>query len=366
MNLTPKNLDPRTSPILLLLLGAASFVIVIAGMQAASSLLNAFFLSLIIALNVTPLLQLLIRKGLSPKLALLASILLVLGIGISLIAFLGISVSQISHILPSYEPKIDAFKESTTEFLRSKGFETSSILSLEMFQPKQLVGASLGFIKQIGNALGSSLLLLLIVAFMLVESSSFPIKLQKALKPDSILLEQLAQFSVDIRKYMFITAWTGALAAFGDFLILVFLGVDMAALWGVMFFLLSFIPGLGFLLAIIPPFLIALLKYDIGKAFLVFFGCWLIDNIVDKAIKPRFMQEGLDLSILTIILSILFWSFVLGPTGAILSVPLTMMVKKIILESTEDGRIAAILISGGGNDSEIKEEIAPEEELPTV
>ena len=70
------------------------------------------------------------------------------------------------------------------------------------------------------------------------------------------------------------------------------------------------------------------------------------------------MQEGLDLSILAIILSILFWSFVLGPTGAILSVPLTMMVKKIILESTEDGRIAAILISGGCDDSEIKEEIA--------
>jgi hypothetical protein len=189
---------------------------------------------------------------------------------------------------------------------------------------------------------------------MLVESSSFPIKLQKAFKADSVLLGQLNRFSTDIRKYMFITAWTGALAAFGDFLVLVFLGVDMAPLWGVMFFLLSFIPGLGFLLAIIPPFLIALLKYDLGKAFLVFFGCWLIDNIVDKFIKPRYMQEGLDLSVLVIILSVLFWSFVLGPTGAILSVPLTMMVKKIILETSEEGRIAAILISGNENKSELK------------
>lgn len=129
-----------------------------------------------------------------------------------------------------------------------------------------------------------------------------------------------------------------------------------------MFFLLSFIPGLGFLLAIIPPFLIALLKYDLGRAFLVFFFCSLIDNIVDKFIKPRYMQEGLDLSVLTIILSILFWSFVLGPTGAILSVPLTMMVKKIILETSEDGRSLAILISGGENNtSEVKQELDTEE-----
>ena len=170
------------------------------------------------------------KKGLSPKLALLASILLVLGVGIALTAFLAISVSQLTHILPSYEDKIEALKLSVNQFLAEKGFNPSSILSLEMFKPNNLIAASLGFIKQIGNALGSSLLLLLIVAFMLVESSSFPSKLQKAFKSDSMLLGQLNTFSIDIRKYMFITAWTGALAAFGDFLVLVFLGVDLPVL----------------------------------------------------------------------------------------------------------------------------------------
>jgi predicted PurR-regulated permease PerM len=117
-----------------------------------------------------------------------------------------------------------------------------------------------------------------------------------------------------------------------------------------MFFLLSFIPGVGFLLAVIPPVLLALLEHDGLRALLVFVGCLLVDNIVDKAIKPRYMQEGLDLSILVIILSILFWSWVLGPTGAILSVPLTMMVKKLVLESSEETRFIALLMGAGNTE----------------
>ena len=88
---------------------------------------------------------------------------------------------------------------------------------------------------------------------------------------------------------------------------------------------------------------------------MVFFGCFLVDNIVDKGIKPKFMQEGLDLSILVIFLSVIFWSWVLGPTGAILSVPLTMMVKKVVLESFEETKGLAILL-GTGNDTENLEE----------
>ena len=136
---------------------------------------------------------------------------------------------------------------------------------------------------------------------------------------------------------------------------LLLLGIDLAPLWGVMFFLLSFIPGVGFLLAVIPPVLLALLEFDITRAIMVFFGCFLVDNIVDKGIKPKFMQEGLDLSILVIFLSVIFWSWVLGPTGAILSVPLTMMVKKVVLESFEETKGLAILL-GTGNDTENLEE----------
>ena len=130
-----------------------------------------------------------------------------------------------------------------------------------------------------------------------------------------------------------------------------------------MFFLLSFIPGVGFLLAVIPPVLLALLEHDGLRAILTFVGCLLVDNIVDKAIKPRYMQEGLDLSILVIILSILFWSWVLGPTGAILSVPLTMMVKKLVLESSEETRFIALLMGAGNTERVTTSFSASEDEI---
>lgn len=354
--------NTRFSPIFLFLLGAASFVIVVAGMQSASSLLNAFFLSLIIVISVSPLLGWLVRKGLSPKLALLLTILLVLGIGASLMAFLGVSINQLIHILPTYEARISAIKDSLVHFFAAKGINLNNTMGSDVLQPSNLLKGAVVFIQRIGEAIASSLLLLLIVAFMLIESTSFPSKLRRVFEPEGVLLSKLTAFSGDIRKYMMITAWTGALAAFGDFLVLLVLGVDLAPLWGVMFFLLSFIPGVGFLLAVIPPVLLALLEHDGLRALLVFVGCLLVDNIVDKAIKPRYMQEGLDLSILVIILSILFWSWVLGPTGAILSVPLTMMVKKLVLESSEETRFIALLMGAGNTEKVTTNHSASEDE----
>lgn len=338
------------SPFLGLLVGTASFVIVVAGMQAAASIFNAFFLALLIAICVTPLLQWLLRKRLSGGLALLVTILTVLLAGTILIAFLGISLSELIKIVPTYEARIDDLTASLGRFLHGKGIKSEPVFSLDLLQPRQLIKTTILFLKTIGNTLGASLLLLLIVAFMLVESTGFPTKLQQVLKPNSRVLGQLKHFTTDIRTYMAITAGAGTIAAFGDFVVLLLLGVDLAPLWGVMFFLLSFIPGVGFLLAVIPPFLLALLEFDLTRALLVFVGCFLVDNVVDKGIKPKFMQEGLDLSILTIFLSVVFWSWVLGPTGALLSVPLTMMVKKIVLESFEETRSLAILLGTGRQD----------------
>ncbi len=343
----------KSSPIFYLLLGTASFVIVVAGLQAAASILNAFFLSLIIVINVTPLLQWLVRKGIPPKLALVCTILGVIVTGVAFLSFLGISVGQLLHTLPTYEGRMQEIKGATLAFLASKGVNTDAVLQNQALQPEYLVKGAIVFLQRVGEALGSSLLLLFIVAFMLIESTIFPSKLQKVFDPQAIILTKLNIFSQNIRTYMGITAWTGALSAFGDFIILVLLGVDLAPLWGVMFFLLSFIPGIGFIFAVIPPMILALLEYDVSRALWVFFGCWLIDNIVDKAIKPRFMQEGLDLSILMIILSLVFWNWVLGPIGAILSVPLTMMVKKVILESYEETQFLALLMGAGAEEGDI-------------
>ncbi|WP_013321925.1 AI-2E family transporter [Gloeothece verrucosa] len=344
---------PLLSPIFLLLLGGASFVIIVAGMQAAASILNSFFLASLIAIAITPLLHWLIRKRLPGWLALLMTILIVICAGLFLVAFLGISISELIHILPTYEAKIQALKDASKATLAARGIDTSQLLSLEIFSPARIIGTVAGFLRTITEALSTSLLLVFLIAFMLIEASGFSEKIQRNITSSGVLLARFNAFNRDIRNYVFITAWTGALTGVVDFFILLFLGIDLAALWGVLFFLLNFIPAVGFILAVLPPMLLALLEFGIEKALLVFFFCWLIDNIVDKGIKPRYMQQGLDLSPLIIILSVIFWSWVLGGMGAILAVPLTLMVKKVILESSEDTRFLVVLM-GSGNAAEVK------------
>jgi AI-2 transport protein TqsA len=109
-------------------------------------------------------------------------------------------------------------------------------------------------------------------------------------------------------------------------------------LWGVLTFLFSFIPAIGGLLSLMPPAVLALLASGWGKALLVIVGFVVINNVTDIVLKPRLMQKGLDLSILTIFLSLMFWSWVLGPIGAILAIPLTIVVKRLAAELVEAER----------------------------
>jgi predicted PurR-regulated permease PerM len=118
----------------------------------------------------------------------------------------------------------------------------------------------------------------------------------------------------------------------------------------VLTFLLSFIPTIGIFLAMIPPFLLALLEFGLVKALLVVAGFLLIDAVVENVAKPKFLGESLDMAPVVIILSLIFWAAVLGPVGALLAVPLTMAVKQLVLETDEESRWLAELMSAGADD----------------
>jgi predicted PurR-regulated permease PerM len=128
---------------------------------------------------------------------------------------------------------------------------------------------------------------------------------------------------------------TGAITAAGNFVFLLILGVDFAFLWAFLSFLLSFIPNIGFILSFLPPALIALLMLGPWKALIVFIGFWFINAVVENVVRPLFMKESLDISLLTTFLSLLIWGWILGMPGAVLGVPLTMVVMKIYKDMKE-------------------------------
>ncbi len=336
--------------LLQILLGGASFIIIVMGMQVAAPIVNSFFLALIIAITVTPLLHWLIYKGLPKWLALSITILVVVFTGLIFIAFLAVSVAKFSELLPTYEPRLIELEQALISFLASKNIDASEILELEIFSPETFIRAIASLIANLAQALSASLLLVFIVAFMLIEALVFPLKLRRIFHSQSTLLKKFNEFNLSIRSYVWITTCTGSLEATAYLVLLVFFGVKLAVFWSLLFFLLNYIPEIGFFLAVVPPVLLALLQLGGNQALLVFLGCWLIDNIVDKVIKPRFMQQELDLSPLVIILSIIFWGWVLGATGVLIAVPLTLMIKKLVLESSEDTRFLALMLETNQTD----------------
>ena len=336
--------------LLQLLLGGASFIIIVMGMQIAAPIVNSFFLALIIAITVTPLLHWLIYRGVPKWLALSIAILVVVFTGLIFIAFLAVSVAKFSELLPTYEPRLIELEQALISFLASKNIDASEILELEIFSPETFIRAIASLIANLAQALSASLLLVFIVAFMLIEALVFPLKLRRIFHSQSTLLKKFNEFNLSIRSYVWITTCTGSLEAIAYLVLLVFFGVKLAVFWSLLFFLLNYIPEIGFFLAVFPPVLLALLQLGANQALLVFLGCWLIDNIVDKVIKPRFMQQELDLSSLVIILSIIFWGWVLGATGVLIAVPLTLMIKKLVLESSEDTRFLALMLETNQTD----------------
>lgn len=332
------------SPLLQFLLGGASFVIIIRGMQVAASIVNSFLLALIITITVTPLLNWLICRGVTKWLALSLTILVVVLVGSTFIAFLGVSVAKFSELLPTYKPRLIELEQSLNSFLESKNIYLSDIFALEIFSPESFFRAIANLISTLARALSASLLLLLIVVFMLIEAVVFPLKLKRVFNTDSILLKKFAEFNLSLRSYVWITTCTGLMEAIAYLLLMLFFGIKLAVFWSTLFFLLNFIPEVGFFLAVIPPLLLTILQLDASKALLIFLGFYLIDTLADKVIKPHFMHQELDLSPLVIILSIIWWGWVLGATGVLVAVPLTLMIKKLVLESSENTRVLAMML----------------------
>ncbi len=132
----------------------------------------------------------------------------------------------------------------------------------------------------------------------------------------------------DVRTYVGATALTGLVTAVLNTILLLILGVDFALTWGVLSFLFGFVPNIGFILSLAPPALLALVQFSWQRAVAVVIGYFVINFVAENVLKPRLIRSGIDMSLLEIFISLIFWNFVLGPIGAILSVPLTAVVKK--------------------------------------
>jgi predicted PurR-regulated permease PerM len=257
------------------------------------------------------------------------------------------SLLQLQGKLPGYQPRIEAIQEMIRAKLSNLPFETRGLFTSEILQPGSIVGYGLTTIRRITETAGNIVLLMLLMAFMMLEAMRFPAKLRRALGSRSEAVERMNRFGESIRSYVVINAIFGLIAAVLNTALLLALGVDFAVLWGVLSFLLSFVPNIGFMIALVPPALIALVEHGFTRPIIVVVAYTLINFVVDNVIKPRFVGAKVDLSPLIVVVSLIFWGWLLGPMGALVAVPLTIGLK-FFLESFDESLWMAHLMSDAG------------------
>ncbi len=321
-------------------------MIVLYGMRYASGVLNPVLLALFIVLGISPMIRWLRGRGLPAWATLVIMLILLVAVGLLFISVLAVSLRQFQDKIPFYTDRLDAIYSSIDGWFAAHGINTGDLLG-GLLSPGKLAGLAKGVVTGIFGAFGNVLLMFLVVIFMIAEIFQFPAKLEARYGASSRFREAAGVFGKETRSYLFMKTWLAAIAAVINTAVFYGLGVDFPLLWGMLFFLLSYIPNIGFALSVIPPFAVTLLEQGFTRAIIVVAVLVGINFVVDSLISPRVMGRGLGLTPLAVLLSLILWTWVFGPVGALISVPLTIMVKRLFFENFESTQFLSEVLSSG-------------------
>ncbi|MDX8406362.1 MAG: AI-2E family transporter [Mariprofundus sp.] len=324
------------------MLTGAAFVVLVAGMQAATSLLIPFLLAAFIAIICLPPMYWLHGRGLSSGVAVLVIALTLILAGSLIGAFVGASIADFSHNLPVYQARLQAQTDLLLAWLTGLGLHLDSQLLRDNLSPAVAMGMAGKLLSGLGNALANTFLIMLTVIFLLLEASALPNK-WLAMGEHAPSEGHFRQFVVSVNSYLSIKGWVSLATGGIITLWLAILGVDYPLLWGLIAFLFNFVPNIGSIIAAVPAVLLALIQLGPGTALAAGGGYVLVNIVMGNVVEPRYMGRGVGLSSLVVFLSLVFWGWILGPIGMLLSVPLTMIVK-LALEADDETRWLAILL----------------------
>ena len=324
-------------------------MIIIAGMKTASALLVPFLLAIFISIISAGPFYWLQKHKMPPWLALLIVIASVILAGFLMITLVGTSVNDFTDNLPIYQEKLRAQALLLIDYLNRFGIKLSREVLLEHFDPGAVMQSAAGMLARAGGVLTNSFLILLTVIFILFEAAGMPTKLRAALPDAHFPLASFEKFIAGVRQYLVIKTLVSLVTGIAVTIGLMLLGLDYFLLWGLLAFLLNYVPNIGSIIAAIPAVLLAVVQLGMFKALLVAAIYLAVNIIMGNAVEPKLMGHKLGLSSLVVFLSLVFWGWILGPIGMLLSVPLTMIVK-IALDVNDSTRWLAILLSSDAPD----------------
>ncbi len=346
-----KMMTVQGSPIVRYLTAAAAIIIVVFGLKYSSDFLAPILFATTLAILFTPALWWLEKKGLPAWLALLVMVLALGGFIVLMIIILTVSLEQLSLRIPVYTELLHQRIDALGAALGNVGIDVQDALNTFVADTAAIVNSAIkAALAILGNSV-SIVFFLFLLFLMLVESRSIATKFQTGLQTGNNLVIQLGNYTKQIQKQYRIQAMSNLLSAAALTVEFLLFRIDFAILWGFLAFILGFIPNVGLIIACLPAVIIAFILYGWGTAIVILIIGIILNATMDNAVTPRIYGKGLNLPVLLVFLSFLFWTWVFGLVGALLAIPATLFVKTL-LQGRQETHFLVVLLSGK-DDSDI-------------
>lgn len=316
----------------------ASIIVIGAGIKLAAPVLVPVLVAGFIAVVTAPLVIWLCDRGVPKLVAALSGLLLDVAAGAALGFPLAAGVATFTERVPAYASMLSGQLEQVKLWLGGYGIHLESVYNFS--EPTWMLNLATTMAQSAASFVSQMVLVLLIVAFMLVESTGLREKLAKIATPSQI--DDLSSAAREVNAYLVAKTVMSLLTGVLVFVWCWWRGVDVPVLWGLLAYLLNYIPTVGQIIAAIPAITLALIQLGPGESLIVAAGFGAI-NLAIGAIEPRVMGHALGLSALVVLVSMVVWGWLLGPVGALVSAPLTMVIKHTLAHS-EDLRWLADLL----------------------
>jgi predicted PurR-regulated permease PerM len=328
---------------LVVLVGCAAAVVVVAGLRAAAWLVTPVLLALVVVIAVGPVRRALRRRGVPKWAETSATVAAVYGIVVLCGLVVGVSAARLGAILPGYVDRGRELLARGSDVVDRVAGEPGQVRAVVESIDTSRVVSGLGAVLGDVAGLATNLVFLLALLFFLsVDGVDARLAELSADRPR--LGESLRGFAHRTRRYLVVTTVFGLAIAVVDAVALWALGVPLAVLWGLLSFVTNYIPNIGFLLGLAPPAVLALLEHG-GRRALLVVAVYVVVNFVGQSlVQPRFAGGAVGLSTTAAFVALVFWGWVLGPLGMLLAVPATLLVSAVLVDVDPKARWVTALV----------------------
>ena len=355
IRLGPQNWGPGARFLVVL----ASAVVVVAGLRAGAPILIPFCLAFFLAVLSIPIMLWLQRRGVPAPLAIILAVLVDVGVLGVIVLLASQSVADFQVRLPLYATRLQALFDSWLAAFGSRGFPVGDLFN-ELISATAIMDTARNLLGRVAVFLSNTFIVILVMVFILSEATIFPKKFHSILGETDGGIGRFTKITGEVLEYLAIKTLVSLTTGLCIGTWAWAMGLDFPILLGLIGFVLNYVPTIGSIIAAVPAVLLALLQFGgIGTTLLVASGYGVINVVFGNLIEPHLLGRRLGLSTLVVILSLIFWAWAWGPVGALLAVPLTMVVK-IMLENTQDLRWIAVLLDKAPPEAAVVDRSVPQ------